>query len=288
MLGLRQGRASNARKNSLSDCMAGNNARTVCNCAQLWQHLELLIVRCNYLASKREHTFMKQHIVIVEDESALAANYRDLLVRQGYQVTLYDNAKDARQGLQAKSPDLAILDIALGDDAEAGFDLCRDLRSQNPTLPIVFLSARDTEVDVISGLRIGADDYLTKDISQPQLLARITALLRRVAALRAPENTEQILKRGDLELNTERLTVRWQGVPIDVTYTEFCMLHALARHPGHIKNRAQLMDAASVVLDDSTITSHIRRIRRKFEEHDKHFENIETAYGLGYRWKAES
>lgn len=231
---------------------------------------------------------MKQHIVIVEDEAPLAANYCDLLTRQGYQVTLYDDAHQARAGLQERVPDLAILDIGLGDDPEAGFELCRELRSQSPLLPIVFLSARDTEIDIVSGLRIGADDYLTKDISQTHLLARITALLRRVTALRAPENQEQVIRRDQLELNTERLTVRWSGQPVELTYTEFWMLHALAKHPGHIKSRAQLMEAASVVLDDSTITSHIRRIRRKFEDADRGFDRIETAYGLGYRWKAST
>lgn len=231
---------------------------------------------------------MKQHIVIVEDELALAANYQDLLHRQGYRVTVFHQASQAREGLQTSVPDLVILDIALGDDGEAGFDLCRELRSHNPTLPIVFLSARDTEIDIVSGLRLGADDYLTKDISQPQLLARITALLRRVAALSSPERSEQVLKRDALELNIERLTVKWQDRVVELTYTEFWMLHALAKHPGHIKSRTQLMDAANVVLDDSTITSHIRRIRRKFEELDSRFSQIETAYGLGYRWKASA
>lgn len=231
---------------------------------------------------------MKQHIVIVEDELALAANYQDVLHRHGYRVTLFTQAMQAREGLETMMPDLVILDIALGDDGEAGFELCRELRSKHSTLPIVFLSARDTEIDIVSGLRLGADDYLTKDISQPQLLARITALLRRVAALSAPERSEQVLKRDQLELNIERLTVKWRATEVELTYTEFWMLHALARHPGHIKSRAQLMDAANVVLDDSTITSHIRRIRRKFEEIDPQFEQIETAYGLGYRWKAKA
>jgi len=233
------------------------------------------------------HNFMKQHIVIVEDELALAENYRDLLVNHGYRVTVYTSAITAKEELDSHWPDLAILDIGLGDDAEAGFTLCRELRSQRPLLPIVFLSARDSEIDIISGLRLGADDYLTKTISHAQLLARITGLLRRVSALRAPETSEQVLHRGALALNTARLTVHWQTQAIEVTYTEFCMLHALVRHPGHIKTRSQLMDAANVVLDDSTITSHIRRIRRKFEAQDVKFEHIQTAYGVGYRWKPE-
>lgn len=227
---------------------------------------------------------MKQHITIVEDEPALAAGYQDLLRRQGYQVSIYSNADEARLGMDVHAPDLALLDIGLGDDPEAGFELCRELRSSHPTLPIVFLTARDTEIDIISGLRLGADDYLTKDISHSHLLARITALLRRISALRKPENAEQVLRKGLLEMNTERLSVRWGEHPVPLTFTEFWMLHALAKHPGHIKNRQQLMDAAKVVLDDSTITSHVRRIRRKFEAVDSEFDSIETAYGLGYRW----
>lgn len=231
---------------------------------------------------------MKQHIVIVEDEPALAASYRDLLARQGYQVSVYTRAGDARAALAQQPPDLALLDVGLGNDTEAGFELCRELRTAYPLLPIVFLTARDTEIDIVSGLRLGADDYLTKDISQVHLLARITALLRRVAAFNAPEQHDHVLRRDELELNIDRLTARWQDNKVDLTYTEFWMLHALARHPGHIKSREQLMDAANVVLDDSTITSHVRRLRRKFEAIDPLFRQIETAYGLGYRWRSDS
>lgn len=231
---------------------------------------------------------MKQHIAIVEDEPALAASYRELLVKQRYDVSVYTTGADARQGFESRTPDLVLLDVGLGNDPEAGFELCRQLRAKHPALPIVFLTARDTEIDIVSGLRLGADDYLTKDISSSHLLARITALLRRVAALRNPESGDQQLIRHDLTLNTERLSARWQGANLDLTYTEFWMLHALAKHPGHIKNRQQLMDAAHVVLDDSTITSHVRRIRRKFESLDPDFCHIETAYGLGYRWRSEA
>lgn len=231
---------------------------------------------------------MKPSIAIVEDEPALAAGYRELLSRNGYDVEVHTTVESARSALQNRAPDLALLDIGLGDDPEAGFELCRELRNEYPTLPIVFLTARDTEIDIISGLRLGADDYLTKDISQAHLLARIKALLRRITALRQPENAEQVLIRDALEMNTERLSASWQSVGIPLTYTEFWMLHTLAKHPGHIKNRQQLMDAANVVLDDSTITSHIRRIRRKFEGLDPDFDHIETAYGLGYRWRTNT
>jgi two-component system OmpR family response regulator len=227
---------------------------------------------------------MPHHIAIVEDEAAIAANYRDALQRQGFRVSLFSNRAAAAQAFERKLPDLAIIDVGLGDEIEGGFDLCRELRSRCPELPIVFLTARDSELDIISGLRLGADDYLTKDISQAHMLARIVALFRRVKALRSPVVEEDLIQRGSLCLNLERMTVHWLGQQVDLTVTEFWMVHALARHPGHVKNRQQLMESANVVLDDNTITSHIKRIRRKFQALDPAFAAIETAYGVGYRW----
>ncbi len=136
-------------------------------------------------------------------------------------------------------------------------------------------------------MRLGADDYLTKDISQAQMLARIHALLRRVDALRQPVLEEHVIERGALALNLERMTTHWNEALIDLTVTEFWIVHALTLHPGHVKNRQQLMDAANVVLDDNTITSHVKRIRKKFLRADADFAAIETAYGMGYRWKAD-
>src|SRR5690606_17252812 len=174
----------------------------------------------------------------------------------------------------------------LGDDIEGGFDLCRELRAKAPTLPIIFLTARDSEFDVVSGLRLGADDYLTKDISQTHMLARIIALFRRVDALRNPQNAtqEDIIQRGLLTLNMDRMSAHWSDHIVDLTITELWIVYALAKHPGHVKNRQQLMDAANVVLDDNTITSHIKRIRKKFLRIDDTFDAIQTAYGMGYRW----
>jgi len=229
---------------------------------------------------------MPRHIAIVEDEAAIAANYRDALQRQGFAVSLHADRLAAWEAFEARLPDLAIIDVGLDDEVEGGFELCRDLRARAPELPIVFLTARDSELDVISGLRLGADDYLTKDISQAQMLARIHALLRRVDALRQPVQEEHLVERGKLALNLERMTVSWEEQVVELTVTEFWIVHALALHPGHVKNRQQLMDAANVVLDDNTITSHIKRIRKKFQQVDSEFDAIETAYGMGYRWKA--
>jgi two-component system OmpR family response regulator len=228
---------------------------------------------------------MPRQIAIVEDEPNIAANYRDTLTRQGFGVCLFEDRASAWDAFQQRLPDLAIIDVGLRDDVEGGFELCRDLRARSPELPIVFLTARDSELDVISGLRLGADDYLTKDISQAQMLARIIALLRRVDALRQPILEEHIVERGALNLNLERMTVHWLEQLVELTVTEFWIVHALAVHPGHVKNRQQLMDAANVVLDDNTITSHIKRIRKKFLRLDPAFAAIDTAYGMGYRWK---
>ena len=230
---------------------------------------------------------MPRQIIIVEDEDAIAQNYCDALRRQGYKVTHYRSRPEALTALQVRLPDLAIIDIGLGDDIEGGFELCRELRSRSAELPIIFLTARDSEFDVVSGLRLGADDYLTKDISQHHMLARITALFRRIDSMQNPTAAEAEIERGSLTINMDRMTAHWQGHHVDLTITELWIIHALAQHTGHVKNRQQLMDAANVVLDDNTITSHIKRIRKKFREHDSNFDCIQTAYGMGYRWLSE-
>jgi len=188
------------------------------------------------------------------------------------------------QAFAARLPDLVVIDINLRDDVEGGFELCRELRAQAAELPIIFLTARDSEFDAVSGLRLGADDYLTKDISLPHLMARIAALFRRLEAMQQPQAADSRLTRGDLSIDIERMTVLWQEQPVGLTLTEFWLVHAMARYPGHVKNRQQLMDAAQAVLDDNTITSHVKRIRRKFMAIDANFNAIETVYGMGYRW----
>lgn len=227
---------------------------------------------------------MAKRIAIVEDEPSIAENYRDALVQQGYEVSLYPDRRSAMQAFDQVLPDLALIDIGLGDEVEGGFELCRDLRGRSKILPIVFLSARESEFDKVSGLRLGADDYLTKDISLPHVLARIVALFRRIEALTQPEAEEEIIERGKLTLNKARMTVAWEHQPLDITVTEFWIIRDLARYPGQVKSRQQLMEAANVILDDNTITSHIKRIRKKFQTIDDEFDAIKTAYGLGYRW----
>jgi two-component system OmpR family response regulator len=227
---------------------------------------------------------MKKSIAIVEDEPALRDNYAAALARHGYVVKTYGNRKSAMQAFATHLPDLAIIDISLEEEPEGGFDLCRELRALSAELPIIFLTARDSELDAVSGLRLGADDFLTKDVSLPHLAARVAALFRRIDALRRPENAAEILKRGALTLDGEKMQTTWNGAPVTLSLTEFWIVFALARNPGHVKNRHQLMDAANVVLDDSTITSHIKRVRRKFQLIDADFDAIQTVYGMGYRW----
>ncbi|MCW8943782.1 MAG: proteobacterial dedicated sortase system response regulator [Sedimenticola sp.] len=227
---------------------------------------------------------MKKQIAIVEDEPAIRENYADLLSRQGYQVKGYANRQEAITAFRQQLPDLAILDIGLNDEMEGGFELCRELRALSSTLPIIFLTARDNELDTVSGLRLGADDYLTKDISLTHLSARIAALFRRMEALKQPTEPDKILERGGLTVDLNRFQVNWNGVAIDLTLTEFWFVHALCNHPGHVRSRDQLMDAANILVDATSISTHIKRIRRKFEDIDHTFNAIETVYGLGYRW----
>jgi len=227
---------------------------------------------------------MDRRIAIVEDDPAIRKNYADVLRRQGYEVSTYANRQEAMQAFRARLPELVLLNIGLEDEVEGGFDLCRDLRAMSHYLPIIFLTARDNEFDIVSGLRLGADDYLTKDISMPHLLARIAALFRRIDALTTPLPSNKVIERGPLLIDSHQLTVSWQGMAVNLTLTEFWIVHALARFPGHVKNREQLMKDANIVVDDSTITSHIKRIRKKFIRLDPKFVAIETVYGMGYRW----
>lgn len=228
---------------------------------------------------------MQKNIALIEDEQALRENYVAALARQGYRVQAYSDRGSAEAAFGEALPDLAIIDIGLGEDIDGGFTLCQQLRAKSTTLPIVFLTARDNDYDTICGLRMGADDYLTKDISLPHLLARISALFRRTELLQQPQQQSDLIETGDLVMDTNRMLVTWKGQAVELTVTEFWMLHAVAKHSGHVKSRQQLMDESKMVVDDTTITSHIKRIRKKFMQLDADFDCVETVYGMGYRWK---
>jgi len=227
---------------------------------------------------------MPKQIILVEDEPILCENYAIAIRQHGYEVVTCNNKQEAIDRVNKQLPDLAILDVGLGDDVEAGFDLCREIRSLSNTIPIIFLTARDTDLDTISGLRLGADDYLSKDTSMQHILARIAALFRRIQALQTTVEIDQI-RQGALLLDAQRFQIEWRSIAVDLSLTEFWMVHSLAKRAGHVKNREQLMQDSNIFVDDGTITSHIKRIRKKFKEIDDDFDYIETVYGVGYRWK---
>lgn len=225
-----------------------------------------------------------KHIAIVEDENDLLANYQSALEKQGYRTTGLRNRQQAEDYFNRNLPDLVILDIGLQDEPDAGFELCRQLRQQSAQLPILILTARDHEIDVVSGLRLGADDYLSKDISMPHLLARVAGLFRRSQVHLNPKNQSQ-WQQGLLTVLPDNLQVNWNQGVVPLTVTEFWMVQSLARYPGQVKTRDQLMQDANIYVDEGTITSHVKRIRKKFLGLDTDFDHIETVHGMGYRWK---
>lgn len=227
-------------------------------------------------------------VAVVDDEDNIRETVAFALRREGYPVELHATGLEGWKAFQHKLPGLVILDITMPE--MDGLELCRRLRGVSESLPIIFLTSRDEELDRVLGLEIGADDYLCKPFSMRELLARVKVLFRRAAidggAGRAASDAP--LRHGDLELDLQRYAVRWKGTTVSLTVTEFMMLHALMRHPGHVKTRKQLHEDAyphDTFVSDRTIDSHIKRVRRKFEEVDPAFDRVETVYGLGYRWK---
>ena len=234
---------------------------------------------------------MPKQILLVEDELIICDNYAKAIRQHGYEVLTCQTKSEGIAFIDKHLPDLAILDIGLGDEVEAGFELCREIRTRSTVLPIIFLTARDSDLDMVSGLRLGADDYLSKDTSMDNLLARIAALFRRIDAQQLTENRGDQIVRGKLTVDADRLRVEWDGKKIDLSLTEFWMVHSLAKRVGHVKNKDQLMNDSyqkdrNQIVADNTITSHLKRIRKKFLEQDKNFNQIETVYGGGYRWKS--
>ncbi|PID77209.1 MAG: DNA-binding response regulator [Deltaproteobacteria bacterium] len=231
---------------------------------------------------------MPYTIALVEDEQVLRENYAQALIREGYEVITYVNRPEAEAAFARKLPDLAILDVMLENERTGGFQLCRQIRQQSPTTPIIFLSARDSDLDKVSGLRLGAWDYLSKNtITIDFLPVRISALFAMVSSLKADSSNRAeggAVKQGNLLIHEERKQVEWQGRPLKLTLTEFWILESLTRHPGHVKSHDQLMEAANVVVTNNAIAAHIRRIREKFVEVDPEFVAIRAEYGMGYRW----
>ena len=231
---------------------------------------------------------MAKRIAIVEDDPDQRANYTDAITKKGYDVTGYASRQEALEGFDRDLPDLAILDIILGEDVDAGFQICRDLLSRAPSLPVIFLTERIDEIDKISGLRLGAWDYLPKPISLDYLAERISSLLRidEVRGESDPDNSSA--KRiGDLTLDQDALIVSWRGERLDLSGTEFRMLAKLVRVPGHAVSYDTLMNATmQSLVTNNTINTHMRNIRKKFEKIDQEFACIKSEYGFGYRWSA--
>lgn len=231
---------------------------------------------------------MVHTVALVDDDRNILASVSIALESEGFEVRTYTDGAEALRGLTQRPPDLAVLDIKM--PRMDGMELLQRLR-QTTQLPVIFLTSKDDELDELMGLRMGADDYIKKPFSQRLLIERIRALLRR-EALRGetgePADPSQVVTRGPLLLDGARHACTWKGQPIDLTVTEFLLVKALAQRPGHVKNRDQLMDAAygeHVYVDDRTIDSHIKRLRKKFKAIDADFAQIETLYGVGYRYR---
>jgi two-component system response regulator ChvI len=210
------------------------------------------------------------------------------LEAEGFAVRCYADGAEALKGLNGQPVDVAVLDIKM--PRMDGMKLLEQLREQKCKTPIIFLTSKDDEVDELIGLRMGADDYIKKPFSQRLLIARIQALLRRGELSREQEvvQGEPPIVRGQLTLDPGRHLCTWQGRQVELTVTEFLILKSLAQRPGHVKNRDQLMDAAygeHIYVDDRTIDSHIKRLRKKFKTVDGDFAQIETLYGVGYRYR---
>jgi len=233
---------------------------------------------------------MTSTIALVDDDRNILTSVTMALEAEGFMVRTYPDGQKAWDALSKKPADLAILDVKM--PRMDGVELLRRLREVTD-MPIILLTSKDEEIDQLLGLRMGADDYIGKPFSQRLLIERIRALLRRsemrnaTPAETAPEE-ETVMERGKLVLDSLRHSVTWDGKDVTLTVTEFLILQTLAEHPGHVKSRDQLMDAAysdDVYVDDRTIDSHIKRLRRKFRAAANDFASIETLYGVGYRYR---
>ncbi len=235
---------------------------------------------------------MVHTIALVDDDRNILMSVSIALQAEGFVTRLYSDGESALKALLENPPDLAIFDIKM--PRMDGLELLRRLREKS-SLPVIFLTSKDDELDEALGLAMGADDYVSKPFSQRLLVARIKAILRRADLLRAEklaEPTDEIVPdpivRGRLTMDPARHHVTWDGTPLALTVTEFLILEALANRPGVVKSRNQLMDAAytdEAFIDDRTIDSHIKRLRRKFREADGEFSAIDTLYGAGYRFE---
>lgn len=228
-------------------------------------------------------------VMIVEDDVIIRENYFDLLTEEGFVVNAFDNQRDAISNFEQLTPDLVLLDIGLAEDREGGFQLCAELRQRVPKLPIVFLTSRNEEHDKISGIRLGADDYLTKDISTDYLVTRLRALLRRYDTLTegqiaSLQDCSENIIAGSLRIDQKKSMAYWKTSPVDLTWTQLWITKELVSDIGQVKDYSSLMKAANLVVEPNTITAHIKTIRDRFKATDNRFNCIKTVRGIGYRW----
>jgi len=230
---------------------------------------------------------MPETVALVDDDRNILTSVSIALEAEGYKVRTYADGREALRAIRAQPVDVAVVDIKM--PRMDGHELLNQLRADS-RLPIIFLTSKDDEVDEAVGLRMGADDYITKPFSQRLLIERVHAVLRRERLAAEPEGEggEETIERGELLLDPGRHLCRWKGHDISLTVTEFLILKTLALRPGHVKSRDQLMDAAygeAIHVDDRTIDSHIKRTRKKFRAVDPEFAQVETLYGVGYRYR---
>ncbi len=231
---------------------------------------------------------MKQTIALVDDDRNILTSVSMRLEQEGFQVRTFTDGGSALQAISARPVDLAVLDIKM--PRMDGMEVLQRLRTRT-SMPVIFLTSKDEEVDELMGLRLGADDYIRKPFSQRLLIERIRALLRRNEAGRAEGSgaaSSGVIARGELALDENKHQCLWKGHDIQLTVTEFLLVKALAARPGLVKSRDQLINAAygsNIYVDDRTIDSHVKRIRKKFRVCDEQFNQIETLYGIGYRYK---
>ena len=229
--------------------------------------------------------------MFVEDDTVVRENYVELLTDEGFVVIGYPDQVTALAGASEVLPDLALLDISLNDERDAGFQLCADLRRLSKKLPIMFFTSHDNESDKISGIRLGADDYITKDVSIDYLVIRMEALLRRCAELARPDpvDTEGSTKRivGPLTIDLDKLSVHWRDNKVNLTLNQIRMTDAMVNRQGRVNSFSKLMTAANICVEPNTVTAHIRTIRSAFKAIDPTFDKIESVRGMGYRWLAD-
>lgn len=227
-------------------------------------------------------------IALVDDDRNILTSVSMALEAEGFQVKTYMEGESAVKGLALNPVDLVVLDVKM--PRMDGMEVLQNLRERS-TVPVIFLTSKDDEIDQVLGLRMGADDYITKPFSQRLLIERIRAILRRNelrAAVNDTSENDSIIHQGHLRLDEDRHLCQWKGMEVSLTVTEFLLVKALAKRPGHVKSRDALMDTAygdSIYVDDRTIDSHVKRIRKKFKAVDPEFDNIDTVYGVGYKYK---